>query len=500
MTGTGMLASLLISQALFAKTYASPYHDIAYSIVQTLDGGYAVAGETGLGAGYNDFLFLKLASDGSLGWAKTYGGDTAERAWSTIQTGDGGYALVGRSMSFGTGNYNFLVLKISSTGDLEWAKSFGNPGDDEAYSIIQTMDGGYAVAGYWGNWDLMVLKLAPDGSVEWSHIYAGAAMADLECQIIQTSDTGYAVASCTMYYGAGSYEFIVLRMSSDGSLEWAKTYGGTSDDRAYSLVQTADGGLAITGNTSSFGAGSGDVLVLRVAGNGDLQWARTYGGANWDGARSIILTQDGGFAVSGYTNGFGAGSNDFLFLKLSSDGSLEWARTFGDYDNDRAYSNMVQTGDGGFALAGYTNGGVYSFLVLKAGPGGEYPGCVDTCSPTVTSISPTVTSPSVVDSACSPTAETAAVVVNTASLTVQDVCPPAVEENGSPGPRAGITCFPVPSGILFGAREAMAIKIYSADGRVAYSGNLEQGENRVFLKAGVYLWRAGPYKGSVAVR
>jgi len=139
---------MLVSQALFAKTFGGPDSDGPYSIIQTSDGGYALVGWTrSFGAGAEDLLVLKLTSSGDLEWAKTFGGDTTDLLGSIIQTSDGGYAVAGYTYSFGAGLSDFLVLKLASDGSIQWAKTFGGTnGQDVAWSIIQTTDGGYAVA------------------------------------------------------------------------------------------------------------------------------------------------------------------------------------------------------------------------------------------------------------------------------------------------------------------------------------------------------------------
>ncbi|MEO0211596.1 MAG: hypothetical protein ABIN66_07050, partial [candidate division WOR-3 bacterium] len=196
--------------------------------------------------------------------------------------------------------------------------------------------------------------------------YGGASM-DRGHSIIWSSDGGYAVAGWTWSFGVGSDDFLVLKLNPDGSLAWARTFGGTASDYAYSIIQTTDGGYAVAGETWSFASGYADFLVLKLNPDGSLAWARTFGGTNNDLAFSITQTSDGGYAVAGYTSSFGAGGYDFLVLKLNPDGSLAWARTFGGTNNDLAFS-ITQTSDGGYAVAGYTSSfgaGGYDFLVLK---------------------------------------------------------------------------------------------------------------------------------------
>ena len=440
-------------------------------------------------------------------FARTYGGISSEGAYSIIQTSDGGYAITGYGNSFGAGYYDFLILKLSSTGAVDWARTFGGAGGDGAYSIIQTSDGGYAVTGYTysfgaGSTDLLFVKFSSGGTPLWSRAFGGTS-SDYAWPITQTSDGGYAIAGGTTSFGAGGCDFLVLKLTSTGILQWVRTFGGVNDDYAYSMTQTTDGGYTIAGRTDSFGAGGWDFLVLNLDSSGNLTWARTFGGTDWDYGYSIAQTLDGGYAVAGWTASFTVGSSDFLILKLSSTGDLEWAKTFGELHPE--YSNSItQNTDGGYAVAGVQNFGVGSedFLVLKLGPDGNYPGCVDTCTPTVTNPSPSTSSPTGLAS-CSPDTSSPVVTVDTPYITITDVCPPAVEEREAVI-KPGVICSPIPRGALFVSPFDVPLRIYAVDGRLVCSGELIKGENRISLDRGVYFWRAGtgacPYEGKAVIR
>ncbi len=327
---------------------------------------------------------------------------------------------------------------------------------------------------------------------------------DYPRSIIQTTDGGFAIAGYTTSFGAGSNDFLVLKLTSDGSLSWARTFGGTGVDDAHSIIQTQDGGFVVAGYTRNFGAGNSDFLVLKLASNGSLSWARTFGGTGVEEAYSFIQTQDGGFAVVGATTSFSAGNSDFLVLKLTSDGSLSWARTFGGTNYDAPYS-IIQTQDGGFAVAGPSwsfgaGNGDLIFLKLDQDGNYPYPDCVEDCSPAVETFTMNTSTPTV-GATCSPSTSSPNPTVNTPSLIITDVCPSVeLKEENLSDPQPRITCSPVPGGVLFISPGETPIKIYSADGRLTYSGKLEKGENRINLETGVYLWNAGNYKGKVAIR
>ncbi|MEO0211311.1 MAG: hypothetical protein ABIN66_05580, partial [candidate division WOR-3 bacterium] len=315
-----MLLQVLVGLPLFAKAYGGTAADYGYSIAQILSGGYVVAGYTeSYGAG-GDILVLKLNPDGSIAWAKAFGGSDYECAYSIIQSLEGGYAVTGRTSSFGAGGSDILVLKLNPDGSLAWAKTFGGSSEDAAYAMLQSSDGGYLVVGYTQSFgveyvDILVLKLNPDGSLAWARTFGGN-LGDYAQSVIQTQDGGYAVAGYTASFGAGNSDVLVLKLNSDGSLAWARTFGGTGPDGALSLTQASDGGYILAGYTYSFGAGSWDFLVLKMNPNGSLAWAKTFGGADYEYANFVTQASDGGYILAGYTYSFGAGSSDFLILKL----------------------------------------------------------------------------------------------------------------------------------------------------------------------------------------
>ncbi|HDQ06384.1 MAG TPA: hypothetical protein ENN36_06665 [Candidatus Bathyarchaeota archaeon] len=137
---------------------------------------------------------------------------------------------------------------------------------------------------------------------------------------------------------------------------WYETYGGTRNDVASSVVETSDGGYAIIGYTESFGASEYDFLLVKTDGYGYIEWNKTYGGAENDFGLSIVATSDGGYALTGYTKSFGAGDRDFWLIKTDGTGSIEWNQTYGGTAEDMANS-VIATSDGGYAIAG----GTYSF-------------------------------------------------------------------------------------------------------------------------------------------
>jgi len=367
------------------KTFGGWNDDGAYSIQQTKDGGYIVAGGTeSFGSGGTDAYILKLNSKGEAEWQKAFGGWNDDEAYSIQQTKDGGYIVAGGTESFGSGGTDAYILKLNSKGEAEWQKAFGGWNDDEAYSIQQTKDGGYIVTGSTGDFgsgkrDVYILKLNSKGDLEWQKTFGGEGIAGAD-SIQQTKDGGYIVA------GDKGGDVYILKLNSKGEIQWQKTFGGNAYDAANSIQQTTDGGYIVAGLTYSFGSGGYDVYILKLNSKGQLEWQKTFGGEDYDGANSIQQTKDGGYIVAGWTSSPDFGGDDVYILKLDSKGDLEWQKTFGGEDYDGANS-IQQTKDGGYIVAGWTSSpdfGGDDVYILKL----DSKGWVDTTPPDVNIISP----------------------------------------------------------------------------------------------------------------
>jgi Leucine-rich repeat (LRR) protein len=303
--------------------------DRVSSILEVSDGGYVVTGTTSsFGAGSRDIWVLKLDQNGDVEWQRSYGGWSSESVLlpSAQQTSDGGYIIAGTTESFGIGNGDYWLLKLNAAGDIQWQRTYGGSSWDQLYAIQETSDHGYIIAGITesfgvGSIDCWILKLGPTGIVQWEMTYGGTS-ADGVVAIWQTADGGYIVAGITESFGAGGMDCWILKLDSTGAVQWEKTYGGVGDDIAASIQQAADGGYIVAGITESFGPGTSNAWVLKLFANGNIDWQRTYGGSNGNQAFFIQQTLDGGYIVTGTTDSFSAGSNDYLVLKLNETGNI----------------------------------------------------------------------------------------------------------------------------------------------------------------------------------
>jgi len=182
----------------------------------------------------------------------------------------------------------------------------------------------------------------------------GGSGDDRAHSIIQSSDGGYVVAGETRSFGAGDWDIYVVKLDSSGNVIWTKTIGGSSSDWATSIIQSSDGGYIVAVNTWSFGAGTWDIYVVKLDSAGNVLWTKTIGGSDWEEVWSIIQSSDGGYVVASRTYSFGAGDNDIYLVKLDSSGNVIWTKTIGGSAWDGA-SSIIQSSDGGYVVAGGTS-------------------------------------------------------------------------------------------------------------------------------------------------
>ncbi|NIM91925.1 MAG: hypothetical protein GTO17_13380 [Candidatus Aminicenantes bacterium] len=376
--------SFALLNAQWARTYGGKGEDCPFSIQQTSDGGYIVAGYTdSFGAGDCDVWILKLNAKGKVSWQKTIGKFDSDGAQSVQQTSDGGYVAAGwvawDGMEYAPDDY--WILKLKPDGSRQWLVFLGDLDPyyhsyERAYSVQQTSDGGYIVAGRKMeseeeeekfDHDFCILKLDSNGEPEWQRMYGGRKKDDYAYSVQQTNDGGFIVAGKTESFGAGKNDFWILKLDSNGYVEWENTYGGEGEDYAESIQRTNDGGFIVAGTTDSFGVAGFDFWVFKLDSNGGIVWQKTYGGSRGDYAHSVQQTDDGGYVVAGSTGSFGAGKVDFWILKLGPEGGIKWQKAYGGAEYDSAFS-VDQTSDGGCIVAGKTKSfgvGGFDFLVLK---------------------------------------------------------------------------------------------------------------------------------------
>ncbi|MCL0088853.1 hypothetical protein M1O54_00565 [Dehalococcoidia bacterium] len=217
-------------------------------------------------------------------WCRTFGGPDWDKAYSVQQTADGGFVIAGTTWSFDAGGGDFWLIKADPQGNKEWSQTFGGPEEDRAYSVKQTACGGFMIAGW------------------------------------------------TESFGAGGRDFWLIKTDLQGNKEWSQTFGGPDWDEAHSVKQTACGGFIVAGQTAKAHARAPSlrlmggvpptpitcIWVVKTDAHGNIQWTQTFGTLReFDNARSVQQTACGGFIIAGMTRSFGAGKDDFWLIKLA---------------------------------------------------------------------------------------------------------------------------------------------------------------------------------------
>lgn len=309
------------------------------SLLQTGDGGFLLAGTTSSGPSQPTFIELvKVDSLGNVQWNKTYEGMSSHISKWLVQTNDGNYAIAGEYVLASQEKVGFWFAKLNPNGDIIWTKTYFGEGFGWAESLVQTSDGGYALVGpthadthiIVGEMDIWLLKTDSLGNQQWAKT-VGTGNAN---SIVQTADGGYALA----VYSTSAY-FQLIKTSSTGTVEWSKTFGNQDKATASSVVQTIDGGFAVGGAMWLRSNGGGlNLAVVKTDASGNEQWTKYYGSGN---VRDLLQTSDGGFALA---------SNPFF--KVDASGNKLWELSLG---NQTYVYSVIQTQNGGYAVAGTTN-------------------------------------------------------------------------------------------------------------------------------------------------
>ncbi|MHA1967122.1 MAG: hypothetical protein ACW964_04885 [Candidatus Hodarchaeales archaeon] len=325
----------------WSETYGQKYSHVGgYTVIQSMDGGFASAGYITTNI-HDDVFFIKTHNNGSLEWIQKYGSKDEERIYSVFQTAEGGYLLAGFTDSFHYIGDSVYLLKVDPLGNEEWHVCYGGASTYEfecVYSMIQTEDEGFVLAGYTstygtypgqlGEEDVWLFKIDSNGIIQWNKTY-GYQGIDRAFSLIETSEGDYVLAGYTTTSDQKE-DIYVLKTDSNGILEWSNIHGGKEDDRAHSIIQDEEGNLVLTGYTDSIHStrlgdvgnsesNNRDAIILKMDIAGKILWNYRIGGKKNDGMNSIIQTTDGNFVLAGYTESYGKGEQDIWLIKIEKE-------------------------------------------------------------------------------------------------------------------------------------------------------------------------------------
>ena len=328
------------------KGYADAY---AYSVDQTNDGGYILAGGIATLSNNSDVWLLKTDDQGNQQWVNTFGGPETDGCYAVQQTTDGGYILSGFIGETDTSDGEIWISKTDISGAQIWSNTYGS-GRAE-YSVQQTTDGGYIIP----TGDMDILKIDANGNTEWSCNYFPDIRATFSVK--QTIDGGYVMTGLVINNNA---DVCIIKVNSIGGVEWIKTYGNnTFFNESRDIEQTTDGGYIIAG-TKGLSDTTCVAWFLKTDNQGDTIWTNTIPDIHLTTAFSVAQTTDGGYIFSGGT-GINENYMDIFLVKTDANGDKQWSKIFGDIGTDISFS-VEQTIDGGYIVAGYSSSHIYNLI------------------------------------------------------------------------------------------------------------------------------------------
>jgi len=286
-------------------------------------------------------------------WQHTYGGSDGELCTDVCLVQDGGYVVVGITESF-MPEYDpakMYVVRTNCYGDTLWTKSIRLVnGINRVFSVQQTDDEGFILTGSAHGNVVLLFKLDPDGHLVWFRDYILESSGIRGYAVIQTTDKGFIILCRRRYASSRGEDIYIIRTDNHGDTLWTSTYGNGSIDQGRSIQPTSDGGYIITGCTNSTDSIGTDLLLLKTDGNGNITWARNYGGDSYETGTSVIQTMDGGYIATGSTESYGAGGNDIYIVRTTYAGDTLWTRAFGGTYDDFGNA-LIETSPGRFLVA-----------------------------------------------------------------------------------------------------------------------------------------------------
>lgn len=367
-----VLDGTLLAQVTWRRSYGGHGNDQARCVEQTADGGYIVAGSTGSFGEGGDVYVLKLNGSGDVEWSNYYGAGQVDEAWAIAEVGDG-FLVAGTTLAPSNGGYDGLLLRLGMDGQLIWRRNYGGADWDMFYGMDLSDTGIFLVGVSYDepavSGQVWVVHTDMDGEHVWS-TSGGGGGEDMGHAIRATPDGG-CVAVGTYSHPSGDTDAYLLKLDGNGELEFETTLGTDSLDRGYGVDRSADGSFVLCGYTHGFQEYS-QILVGRVSAEGDVvQYDHLGQGPEWQG-RAIREKPDGTLAVAAFTTAYGAGGRDMFLLITDPDCHYLFGTTYGGLNDDEAFS-IALTSDGGYVLAGHTDTyapGPQAVFVVKAGPDG----------------------------------------------------------------------------------------------------------------------------------
>ncbi|MBN2381084.1 hypothetical protein JXM67_14900 [candidate division WOR-3 bacterium] len=365
------IIAIPLSMQGWTRTYGGQNNDVGKFVQQTADGGYIICGwndATGyFGYGWGNIWVIKTNSKGDTLWTREYRKENHNYGECVRQTEDGGYLVLGRTMT-DAGDIRIWLLRLNSYGDTMWSRLYGDEMDYHGFSLINSDDSGCVIAGS-ADYEMLLFKIDSSGDVLWESIYPGYSSHSFDFD--KTTDGGYIMVGKRNTSTTG-LDLYLIKADSLGELSWTRFIGGEDDEMGFAIKQLSDRGYIVTGGINLFWPPlaneqvDGDLWLLRLDSTGDTLWTRTYGEGDSTNncGRGVLQAKDGGFVVVGYKENKGSTGSDLWLLETDSLGDTLWSCTFGGDLSDKGY--YIISIKGGYSITGASQpeGDLYHDLYL----------------------------------------------------------------------------------------------------------------------------------------
>ncbi len=400
----GFIFLLFSMFVLAAQAQVSVVWDVSYGGVSTeylkdmeptADGGYILTGYSRGASGdrteeFGDYdgWVVKTDANGALEWQKSYGGSDRDFLYGGIQTSDGGYIFTGETASYegnladNHGARDVWMIRTDASGNVIWERTYGGSHTDTGFNIIELSDGSFVIGASssshdfdvtrrFGNGGYWCFKISSVGDIIWQKKYA-THLIQYVSGVRPAPDGGFYMMGQSQHHsgdmtvGLGKYDLWVLKLDSNGDLEWDRSLGGSLDDRSGDLLPTADGGYIVFGHSKSIdidvseNKGGSDWWLAKLDKNNVIEWQKSYGGSRDEVSRDITATPDGGYAMTGYTWSNDGdvpktdNNADIWVMQVDAIGNVVWSRTIGK-SNENLGAKVLAKSNGNIIL-GATGG------------------------------------------------------------------------------------------------------------------------------------------------
>ncbi len=372
------------SQFTFQSVYGGAASEKWGGLSLTKDNGFLLCGRaSSWGPVATQSLVIKTDSTGNVEWIRILGATGVFYAKATVELADGSIMVGGHDPNT---TYNKLLYKLDSAGNLIWYKSHGT-GSLELIRELKLSPGGEIIAsGYsHGTWnaaaDCFLTKVDTAGNVIWNKNYGNTDNDWLHGSNFTPTNEIVFCGYRSAYSSDPGWEATVYKTDSVGNLIWSFRYGGSGDQLFDAITIDSDSGYILSGSTTVLGNGGEDFLFVKLDKNGNVIWSKAIGGLQNERAMGIVVTQDGNYVSVGTSTSFGQGSSDFLMVKLDTNGNLIWAKTFGGVGLETPQGSgdeIFQLANGQIVFGGETTSfgsGSNDLMLVRTDSSGETPGC-----------------------------------------------------------------------------------------------------------------------------